>query len=86
MTHNEAIKAMCKERGIRQYELADMLGITTQAITNFVHSNNVRLDTFQKIIECADYELIIRPKNWIRLMEGELRVDERKGQEKCVRV
>ena len=54
MNKTSTIKAVLRERGIRQYRLADQMGIKPQSLSKTLRNETVSDDTLQRIIKAAN--------------------------------
>lgn len=76
MKHGEIVKEMMLHRGYSQRRLARETGTQTCSITNVLHKENTTLKTMTRICKVLGYEIVFRPKNYVRAMEGEMILDE----------
>lgn len=54
MNKTSTIKAVLRERGIRQYRLADQMGIKPQSLSKTLRAETVSDDTLQRIVKAAN--------------------------------
>ena len=77
MTHQEIIKTMLKQRGYSQKRLAREMGTQACTITVVMKSENLYTKTLLRMCKVLGYEVVIRPKNYVRPMELEMVFDEK---------
>lgn len=77
MTHNDIIRYMLKQRGCSQKKLAREIGTQACTVTVALKSDNMYTRTLLKMCNVLGYEIIIRPKNYVRPMELEMVFDEK---------
>ena len=76
MTHQEIIRVMLKQRGYSQKKLAREMGTQACTVTAVMKSENLYTKTLLKMCKVLGYEVIIRPKNYVRPMELEMVFNE----------
>ena len=77
MKHREIVKQMLKQRGYSQKRLAREMGTQACTVTVALRSDNMYTRTFLKMCEVLGYEIVVRPKNYVRPMELEMMFDEK---------
>lgn len=63
MDASKIIKQILIEKGLRNSDLAELLGIQPQAVRNKLYRNSYTLKEFAKIMELLDCEIIIQTKD-----------------------
>lgn len=58
MNFRNAVKALCKERGIGQKELAAKLGITPTSLSQSLKGSYPQLQTLEKIAKALNVEVV----------------------------
>ena len=77
MTHREIIKEMLEHRGCSQKKLAREMGTQACTVTVALKSDNMYTKTFLKMCNILNYEIVVRPKNHVRAIPGEMIFDEK---------
>lgn len=63
MNDKEILKSAMQVRGYTQTYLAEKVGYSGQGgISRVLQSNSARLDTFVKILDAMDFEVVVRSK------------------------
>ncbi len=55
-----AVNGAIAESGIKKYSIAEKMGISRQAFTNFMNKSNFSLDDANKILSIIGYETITK--------------------------
>lgn len=77
MTHQGIIRYMIKHRGYSQKRLAREMGTQACTVSAALKSESMLTKTLLKMCEVLGYEIVIRPKNYVRLMDMEMVLDEK---------
>lgn len=77
MTHQDIIRQMLKQRGYSQKKLAREMKTSACTVTVALKSDNMYTRTLLKMCSLLNYEIVIRPKGYVRPMELEMVFDEK---------
>lgn len=77
MTHQEIIRLMLKQTGYSQKRLAREMGTQACTVTSVMKTESMHTKTLLKMCKVLGYEVVIRPKNYVRAMELEMIFDEK---------
>lgn len=77
MTEKEAIQKIIKDTKTKKYAICKRLGRNK----NHLHivlkpGRSIRFTTVYKILDALGYEVIFRKRGYVRLMDGEILIDE----------
>lgn len=82
MQLKEALKIMIKGSGLKRKEIAKKLGRANQTtISQWFYQDSIGVKTLCEICDALDYEVVIRPKNYLRLVEREMIIDSKGSTE-----
>lgn len=56
------IKELMREKGIKQKDLADELGVSFQRVSTLLKQDNIEVDNAKRILEVLGCELIVSDK------------------------
>lgn len=76
MTLQEVLKGMLGHRGYSQKRLAREIGTQACTITAIMKSGNTTTRSLVKSCNVLGYEIVLRPKNYVRPMDMEMILDE----------
>ena len=64
MTVKQVLKAVWKVTGVTQREVAEKAGLSGQgAISMFLRSKSMRVDSMLQLLDVCDYELVVRSRS-----------------------
>lgn len=74
----EVVETMIDARGITRANLGRKIGHTNgSSLTQSLNrGGGLTTSTLYKICEALDYEIVVRKKNYVRCMEGEMIIGE----------
>lgn len=75
MVFKDILKDLLIKTGNSQKGLARKMGKSPSGITMLFQREGLRVHTMVEVCEALGYEVIIRPQNYVRLMDEEVRVD-----------
>ena len=76
MTYKEVISRMLTERMARKKDVARRIGKADNFVVQVLkRENDITLGTLLKISDALDYEIVVRKKNYLRLVEEEMLLD-----------
>ena len=76
MTYKEVINRMLTERMARKKDVARRIGKADNFVVQVLkRENDITLGTLLKISDALDYEIVVRKKNYLRLVEEEMLLD-----------
>ncbi len=78
MELRDVVEAMIDERGITRHKLGQRIGHTNgSSITQSLNKGTgMTTTTLLKLCNAMDYEIVVRKKNYLRHVEGEMIIDE----------
>lgn len=56
----QAVNGAIAESGVKKYSIAEKIGISRQAFTNFMNKSNFSLDDANKILSIIGYETVTK--------------------------
>ena len=69
LNEGDAIRSAMKERGMKQIELAEKLGMLQSGLSNSINRKHISVDVFKTILDAMDYDVAV--------------VDRQTGEVKC---
>lgn len=76
MTYKEIINAMLTERMARKKDVSKRIGKADNFVVQVLRrDNDIVLGTLLSICNAMDYEIVVRKKNYLRLVEEEMLLD-----------
>ena len=75
MDYKEILRVMLGKSGNTQKGLAKKIGKSPSAITMLFRREGLRVYTMVQLCEAMGFEVIIRPQNYVRLMDEEMRLE-----------
>ena len=81
MDYREIIYTMVKGSGETMYAVSKRMGKSSNYVSQLMkRPGDTTLDSFLKMCEAMNYEVIVRKQNYLKLLDGEIRVEEDKGR------
>lgn len=59
LNEGDAIRSAMKERGMKQIELAEKLGMLQSGLSNSINRKHISVDAFKAILNAMDYDVAI---------------------------
>lgn len=80
MNYKGIIDAMLKERCAKKKDVSKKIGKADNFVVQVLkRDNDITLGTLLKISDALDYEIVVRKKNYLRLVEEEMLLDAEEG-------
>lgn len=76
MNYKECIMHMLKKTGNTKKGLARKVGRDPSSITMLFRREGLQVRTLQMLARAMGYEIVLRPQNYVRLMDEEILLDE----------
>ena len=70
LNEGDAIRSAMKERGMKQIELAEKLGMLQSGLSNSINRKHISVDVFKTILDAMGYDVAV--------------VDRQTGEVKCI--
>ena len=59
LNEGDAIRSAMKERGMKQIELAEKIGMLQSGLSNSINRKHISVDVFKTILDAMDYDVAV---------------------------
>ena len=59
LNEGDAIRSAMKERGMKQIELAEKMGMLQSGLSNSINRKHISVDVFKTILDAMDYDVAV---------------------------